>query len=70
MKRAMPIEWHEEGLSNMKKTLENYSRQLDELSQRVESLQSNIDFLESQISEAKKRKKSSFDADKFMRKTA
>ena len=64
----MAIEWHENRLKNMRKTLEIKREGIAMLEDSHERIQRECNFLDDQIESAKKKHKGGFDADRFMRK--
>jgi hypothetical protein len=64
------IEWHQEGLKNMKVYLDNKKQELDRvqnrLKQEISDLEKDIAFREYQINTAIQMNKDGFDADRFL----
>lgn len=63
----MPLEWHEECLANSEQYLAERKRQIFRLQQEILRLGDNIDHYRKQIEVAKRLKRDSFDAERFMR---
>ena len=64
MKR--PIEWHEEGLKNMKRSLQDEKARLDRMIAYFKKSERNIFILEKQIERAKIEGKDRFDPDRYL----
>lgn len=65
--KAFSIEWHKQCLENQKLYLEEQKKRRDRLAQECEQGERAIEFYEDQIEEAIKRKKPSFDAERFLK---
>jgi hypothetical protein len=66
MRNVQSIEWHEECLLNRRKSVELLKQELDRLLKRLHMAEAELSFRELQIEEAKRLKKTKFDADKFL----
>lgn len=62
------IEWHEECLKSLNRGVEREEICLLRTMASLSSLKNRRDFLAKQIEEAKKKKKDSFDPEKFLKK--
>ena len=60
------VEWYEEALKNRIKSNEVDIQRLENIEKDIHRNEQEIAFLQMQIKEAKKRKKDSFDAYKFL----
>jgi len=65
MGTAMPIEWHEECISNQIKFCKHKKEKLSQLREEIKRLEEDIEKYALQIIKAKKLKKTSFDRDRF-----
>ena len=63
----MSIDWHEDCLKNMKITLNTEKVSLERLLKDIDRLENRINFYSCQIEEAKRKKKTGFDEDRFMK---
>ena len=62
----MSIEWHEEGLKNMREHLDREREALNRYIDAVKKTEKAIFILETQITGAKKKGKDGFDSERFM----
>ena len=64
----MAIEWHEQCLRSMRKSLDNKREEIAMLERYYRRLEEDCRFLDDQIQSAKVTKKGGFDADRYKRK--
>lgn len=62
------IEWHEECLLNLNGHIARQEHFIQNSIENLNSMKNRRDFLAKQIEEAKKKKKDSFDPEKFLKK--
>ncbi|HEV2098519.1 MAG TPA: hypothetical protein VGR45_06280 [Stellaceae bacterium] len=70
MGKSMPVEWHRERLKNAQDSLRRYDAELARERERIDRLRALTDFLLRQITEAERRGKTEFDADRYLVKRA
>lgn len=66
MKRA--VEWHEQCLANMQRTLRMYEEADARSLARTEGLRAGVELYERQIAEARQRGMAEFDSERLLRK--
>ena len=67
MKTAMLIAWHENNLKNWEHNTMRQREAIRCMTVDVERSEANVDFLRAQIDEAKRRGKTHFDSDRFLK---